>query len=100
MVGKGGEWKMGLVIPCIGTVGLDLEGEAAPTTLAAVKGGVLGLEGLWVCDPEVSAANWLTILCLINSLLKTVGLFSKPFRKMLILVPRGALEDPHLIKII
>ena len=24
MVGEGGEWKMGLVIPCIGIVGLDL----------------------------------------------------------------------------
>ena len=51
VVGEGGEWKMGLVIPCIGIVGLDLEGEAAPITLAAVKGGVLGLERLWVCDP-------------------------------------------------
>ena len=89
VVGKGGEWKMGLVIPCIGIVGHDLEGETVPITLAAVKGGVLGLEGLWVCDPEISAANWLTVLCLANSLLKTAGLFSKPFCKMLILVPRG-----------
>ena len=48
---------MGLVIPCIGIVGLDLEREAAPTSLAAVKGGVLGLEGLWVCDLDISAAN-------------------------------------------
>ena len=53
VVGEGGEWKIGLVIPCIGKVGLDVEGEAASTTLAAVKGGVLGLEGLWVCDLDV-----------------------------------------------
>ena len=99
MVSEGGEWKMGLVIPYIGIVGYDLEGEAAPTTLTAVKCGVLGLEGLLVCDLEVSAANWLTVLCLANSLLKTAGLFSKPFSKMLILVPREALEYPHHIKI-
>ena len=42
VVGEGGEWKMGLVIPCIGTVGLDMEGEAAHIALAAVKGGGSG----------------------------------------------------------
>ena len=61
---------MGLV-----TVGLDLDGEAAPITLAVVKGGMIALEGLLVCDPEVSAANWLTVLCLANRQLKTAGLF-------------------------
>ena len=80
-------------------MGLDLDGEAAPTILAAVKGEVLGLEGLWLCDLEVSPANWLTVLCLANSLLKTAGLFSKPFFRVFILILAGALEDPHQIKI-
>ena len=99
MVGDGGEWKLGLLIRCTGIVGLDLEGEATPTTLAPVKGEVLGLEGLWLCDLWVSAANWLTVLCLANSLLKPAGLFSKPFFKVFILMHAGALEDPHHIKI-
>ena len=99
MVGDGGEWKLGLLIPCTGIVGLDLEGEAAPTTLAAVKGEVLGLEGLWLCDLGVSAASWLTVLCLANSLLKTAGLLSKPFFKVFILILARALEGPHHIKI-
>ena len=98
MVGDGGEWKLRLFIPCSGIMGLDLEGEAAPTTLAAVKGEVPGLEGLWLCDLEV-LANWLTVLCLANSLLKTAGLFSKPFCRVFILILAGALEDPHQIKI-
>ena len=44
--GGSGGMEMGLVILCIGIVGFDLEGEAAPITLAAVNGGVFGLERL------------------------------------------------------
>ena len=90
---------MGMVILCIGIVGVLSGGEGCPYYSSSSQRWVLGLEGLWVCDLDVLATNWLKVLCLAKSLLKTAGLFSKPFCKMLILVPMGTLEDPHHIKI-